>query len=90
MWEVEKRRSQLEWRGVRLRRRLRTVAGWEQTELGSVAAAFLVRLLRSFVFGISVLDPFTFALVPLVTLLLAGLATWLPASRCWLKPEILE
>jgi predicted lysophospholipase L1 biosynthesis ABC-type transport system permease subunit len=48
---------------------------------GLVAAALLMQLLRSFLFGVSVLDPLTFCVVPSVMLLLALFAAWLPARR---------
>jgi ABC-type antimicrobial peptide transport system permease subunit len=38
-------------------------------------------LLRSQLFGVSASDPFTFAGAPLVLLITAGLAAWLPAMR---------
>ena len=48
---------------------------------GLVAAALLMQFLRSFLFGVSVLDPVTFCTVPAVMLLLALFAAWLPARR---------
>ncbi len=48
---------------------------------GMVAAALLMQFLRSFLFGVSVLDPLTFCTVPLVMLLLAMFAAWIPARR---------
>jgi predicted permease len=48
---------------------------------GLVTAALLTRFLRSFLFGISALDPLTFCTVPLVTLLLAIVAASIPARR---------
>ncbi len=48
---------------------------------GLVTAALLTRFLRSFLFGISALDPLTFCTVPVVTLLLAMLAASIPARR---------
>jgi predicted permease len=48
---------------------------------GLVAAALLTRFLRSFLFGISALDPLTFCMVPVVTLLLAMFAASIPARR---------
>jgi ABC-type antimicrobial peptide transport system permease subunit len=48
---------------------------------GLVAAALLVQFLRSFLFGISVLDPLTFCTVPAVMFLLALFAAWVPAQR---------
>ncbi len=48
---------------------------------GMVVAALLMQFLRSFLFGVSVLDPLTFCTVPLVMLLLAMFAAWIPARR---------
>jgi predicted permease len=48
---------------------------------GMVAAALLMQFLRSFLFGVSVLDPLTFCTVPVVMLLLAMFAAWIPARR---------
>ncbi len=49
--------------------------------LGTVASAALSRTLSRFVFQISVLDPVTFFVTPLVLALAVILATWLPAHR---------
>jgi predicted permease len=48
---------------------------------GLVVAALLMQFLRSFLFGVSVLDPVTFLAVPAVMLLLALFAAWVPARR---------
>ena len=52
---------------------------------GSVAglgiAALTGRLLKQFLFGVSPLDPLTFLMVPLLMMLLALLAAWVPARR---------
>ncbi len=48
---------------------------------GLLAAALLMQFLRSFLFGVSVIDPVTFCTVPVVMLLLALFAAWLPARR---------
>ena len=48
---------------------------------GLLAAALLMQFLRSFLFGVSVIDPLTFCTVPVVMLLLALFAAWLPARR---------
>ena len=48
---------------------------------GLLVAALLMQFLRSFLFGVSVLDPLTFCTVPAVMLLLALFAAWLPARR---------
>jgi len=48
---------------------------------GLVVAALSGRMLRQFLFEVSPLDPLTFASVPLLMLLLALLAAWVPARR---------
>jgi len=48
---------------------------------GLAVAALLMQFLRSFLFGVSVLDPVTFIAVPALMLLLALVATWIPARR---------
>ena len=48
---------------------------------GLVTAALLMRFLRSFLFGVSALDPLTFCTVPVVTMLLAMFAASIPARR---------
>jgi ABC-type antimicrobial peptide transport system permease subunit len=48
---------------------------------GMLVAALLMQFLRSFLFGVSVLDPLTFCTVPAVMLLLAMFAAWIPARR---------
>jgi predicted permease len=49
--------------------------------VGLIVAALLMRFLRSFLFGISVLDPITFCAVPAVMFLIALGAAWIPARR---------
>ena len=51
------------------------------TSVGLVAAAAVARVLRSFLFGVSVLDPVTFAAVIVLLALVALLAAYLPAHR---------
>jgi predicted permease len=48
---------------------------------GLVAAALLMRLMKSLLFGISPLDPLTYAAVPIVLVTAAVLASYLPARR---------
>jgi predicted permease len=48
---------------------------------GLIVAALLTQFLRSFLFGVRVLDPVTFLTVPAVMLLLALFAAWVPARR---------
>ncbi len=45
------------------------------------AAAVLMRLMRTLLFGISRLDPVTFTAVPLLLVAAAALASYLPARR---------
>jgi predicted permease len=49
--------------------------------IGLGAAAAIVQLMRTLLFGVSPLDPFSFAIVPLILVLAAALASFLPASR---------
>jgi predicted permease len=49
--------------------------------VGLGAAAALMRLMRSLLFGVSPLDPITFAAVPIALVAAAALASYLPARR---------
>jgi predicted permease len=49
--------------------------------IGLVAAIGLARLMKSLLFGISPLDPVTYAAVPVVLIAAAALASYLPARR---------
>jgi putative ABC transport system permease protein len=49
--------------------------------LGTAAAVFACRILRSQLFGVTPADPLTFAIVPLLLLAVATLACYLPAIR---------
>jgi predicted permease len=49
--------------------------------IGLGAAAAIVQLMRTLLFGVSPLDPLSFAVVPLILVLAAALASFLPASR---------
>jgi ABC-type antimicrobial peptide transport system permease subunit len=49
--------------------------------IGLGAAVGLMRLMKSLLFGISPLDPLTYAAVPLVLVTAAVLASYLPARR---------
>jgi putative ABC transport system permease protein len=49
--------------------------------LGPGGAAGFTRLMRSLLFGISPLDPITFAAVPFVLAAAAALASYLPARQ---------
>lgn len=49
--------------------------------LGLLSATWLTRFVSAQLYGVSRLDPLTFALVPAVLLAVAALAAWLPARR---------
>jgi ABC-type antimicrobial peptide transport system permease subunit len=49
--------------------------------VGLAIAAMAGRLLRSFLFATSPLDPVAFALVPILLMILAVVAAWEPARR---------
>jgi predicted permease len=49
--------------------------------IGVVAAAGLMQFMKSLLFGISPLDPFTYIAIPFVLVLAAALASYLPAQR---------
>lgn len=49
--------------------------------IGVVAATGAAILVRSFIFGIRAIDPITFLAVPLLLLLVSGLAAYLPARQ---------
>jgi hypothetical protein len=57
------------------------VAGWVGAALGLVAAAGLTRLMSSLLFGVTVLDPVTYAVVLTLLVAAALLASYLPARR---------
>jgi putative ABC transport system permease protein len=57
---------------------LTTLAG---TAIGLVGALALARTLRSFLFGLSATDPWTFIAVPLLLIFVAVLAIYVPARR---------
>ena len=48
---------------------------------GLVAAVGVARMLRTLLFGVSPLDPVSFAAVPFILAAAAALASFLPASR---------
>ena len=70
-------KSGLKWMFVRSALLL-TTAG---VLLGLGTAATLMRLMKSLLFGISPLDPFTYITVPLILVMSAVLASYLPACR---------
>jgi putative ABC transport system permease protein len=49
--------------------------------IGLVAAIAASRVLQSMLFNVSAIDPITYLLIPLLLLLVALAATWLPAQR---------
>jgi len=48
---------------------------------GLIGAFVLTRLLRAMLVGVKATDPETFGMVAIVFLLVAGMASWLPARR---------
>src|SRR5580698_7909646 len=71
------RKSELAWMFVRSALVLTGVG----TVVGLGAAAALMRLMRTLLFGISPLDPVTFTAVPIALVAAAALASYLPARR---------
>ena len=49
--------------------------------VGLASAVGLTRILRNFLYGVSPTDPVTFAAIPLILVIIALLACWLPARR---------
>ena len=49
--------------------------------VGLAGAVALSRILHSFLFEVSALDPITFTLVPLLMAIVALIASWIPARR---------
>jgi predicted permease len=70
-------KSELKWMFVRSALLL-TAAG---VAIGLGTAGALMRLMKSLLFGISPLDPFTYITVPLILAISAALASYLPARR---------
>jgi predicted permease len=71
------KKSELVWMFVRSALVLTGVG----TAIGLGAAAALMRLMRTLLFGISPLDPVTFTAVPVALVAAAALASYLPARR---------
>jgi predicted permease len=69
--------SELKWMFVRSALVLTTVG----IAIGVGTAAALMQLMKSLLFGISPLDPFTYIAVPVVLAMSATLASYLPARR---------
>ena len=66
-------------RGIVLRRGATLAAAG--VGVGIVGAMFATRALASLLYGVGILDPVTFAVVPLLFLLIAAFASWVPARR---------
>ena len=71
------KKSELTWMFVRSALLLTGVG----TAVGLGAAAVLMSLMRTLLFGIRPLDPFTFGIVPIALVAAAALASYLPARR---------
>jgi predicted permease len=71
------RKGELRWMFVRSALALTGVG----VVLGLGAAAVVARMLRTLLFGVSPLDPLSFAAVPVILAAAAALASFLPASR---------
>jgi predicted permease len=71
------RKSELKWMFVRSALVLTGIG----VVIGVCAAAGLMQLMKSLLFGISPLDPFTYIAIPLVLVASAALASYLPARR---------
>jgi ABC-type antimicrobial peptide transport system permease subunit len=70
-------RTELRWMFVRSALGMTAIG----VGIGAAAAAGLTQLMKSLLFGISPLDPLTYAAVPLVLAVAAVLASYLPARR---------
>jgi ABC-type lipoprotein release transport system permease subunit len=62
-----------------VRRGLRLVA--IGVSVGLVAAVLATRAVGALLYGVGALDPLTFTLVPVLLVITALVATWLPARR---------
>jgi hypothetical protein len=71
------RKSELRWMFVRSALALSGIG----VVLGLGAAVVLARTMRTLLFGVSPLDPLSFAAVPLILAVATALASFLPASR---------
>ena len=70
-------KSELRWMFVRSALALTGIG----VLIGLGAAAGIAQLMRTLLFGVSPFDPLSFAVVPLILVLAAALASFLPASR---------
>jgi predicted permease len=71
------RKSELKWMFVRSSLALTGIG----VAIGLATATGLMRLMKSVLFGVSPLDPLTYATVPLILVVSAVLASYLPACR---------
>jgi predicted permease len=69
------------WQIVRAIVRQSLILALSGSAAGLFAAAAAARLLRSFLVDVSPLDPLTFCTVPVVMMLFAMIAAWIPARR---------
>ncbi len=65
-------------RGVVRQSLLLALAG---SALGLAAAAGVAQVMRAFLFGVTAIDPMTFCAVPVLMIVLALMASWVPARR---------
>lgn len=70
-------KSEMRWMFVRFALILTGIG----TILGLGAAALIAQLMKKLLFGVSPFDPLSFAVVPLILVLAAAIASFLPASR---------
>ena len=70
-------KSELKWMFVRSALALTAIG----VVIGTGTAVTLMQWMKSLLFGISPLDPFTYVAVPLVLMAAAALASYLPARR---------
>jgi len=70
-------KSELKWMFVRSALVLTGVG----VAIGVSVAAGVMQLMKSLLFGISPLDPFTYVMVPLILVMAAAVASYLPACR---------
>ena len=76
-WRLAHRRGNLRWMFVRSALMLTGVG----VVLGLGAAAAMAQSMRTLLFGVSPLDPFSYAAVPVILAVAAALASLVPASR---------
>jgi ABC-type antimicrobial peptide transport system permease subunit len=69
------------WEILRMVFRQSILLGAMGSAVGLIAAIASAQLLRGFLFEVNPIDPLTFCTVPLLTLILALAAAWVPAHR---------